>query len=186
MRCVLDHPSQDPPNRCGDSLHTNKPLETAAQLRYTSKTLHVREADAMRRDVRAGRRSTIGNRVCPKRVSGVRIPSSPPDLSREPRPGSLGYGAPLGGASPLRRGGRVVECGGLENRFTGAPGDEGSNPSSSAIFGSDILPYPGPFLSVYAGAGVVANAIRSTEPLFAAALPPIRHYSALCYGVCFC
>ena len=67
---------------------------------------------------------------------------------------------------PLRRGGRVVECGGLENRFTGAPGDEGSNPSSSAIFGSDILPYPGPFLSVYAGAGVVANAIRSTEPLF--------------------
>ena len=39
---------------------------------------------------------------------------------------------PLGGASPLRRGGRVVECGGLENRFTGAPGDEGSNPSSSA------------------------------------------------------
>ena len=164
MRCVLDHPSQDPPNRCGESLHTKKPLETAAQLRYTSKTLHVREADAMRRDVRAGRRSTIGNRVCPKRVSGV----------------------PLGGASPLRRGGRVVECGGLENRFTGAPGDEGSNPSSSAIFGSDILPYPGPFLSVYAGAGVVANAIRSTEPLFAAALPPIRHYSALCYGVCFC
>ena len=93
---------------------------------------------------------------------------------------------PFAGASPLRRGGRVVECGGLENRFTGAPGDEGSNPSSSAIFGSDILPYPGPFLSVYAGAGVVANAIRSTEPLFAAALPPIRHYSALCYGVCFC
>ena len=34
---------------------------------------------------------------------------------------------------PMRRGGRVVECGGLENRFTGNPGDEGSNPSSSAI-----------------------------------------------------
>ncbi len=33
---------------------------------------------------------------------------------------------------PMRRGGRVVECGGLENRFTGIPGDEGSNPSSSA------------------------------------------------------
>ena len=32
----------------------------------------------------------------------------------------------------MRRGGRVVECGGLENRFTGNPGDEGSNPSSSA------------------------------------------------------
>ena len=75
----MDHPSQDPPNRCGESLHTKKPLETAAQLRYTSKTLHVREADAMRRDVRAGRRSTIGNRVCPKRVSGVRIPISPPE-----------------------------------------------------------------------------------------------------------
>ena len=183
MRCVLDHPSQDPPNRCGESLHTKKPLETAAQLRYTSKTLHVREADAMRRDVRAGRRSTIGNRVCPKRVSGVRIPISPPEKVTR-------FGAfHISGAQalhPMRRGGRVVECGGLENRFTGAPGDEGSNPSSSAIFGSDILPYPGPFLSVYAGAGVVANAIRSTEPLFAAALPPIRHYSALCYGVCFC
>ena len=33
---------------------------------------------------------------------------------------------------PTRRGGRVVECGGLENRFTRNPGDEGSNPSSSA------------------------------------------------------
>ena len=179
----MDHPSQDPPNRCGESLHTKKPLETAAQLRYTSKTLHVREADAMRRDVRAGRRSTIGNRVCPKRVSGVRIPISPPEKVTR-------FGAfHISGAQaphPMRRGGRVVECGGLENRFTGAPGDEGSNPSSSAIFGSDILPYPGPFLSVYAGAGVVANAIRSTEPLFAAALPPTRHYSALCYGVCFC
>ncbi len=28
----------------------------------------------------------------------------------------------------------MVECGGLENRFTGNPGDEGSNPSSSASF----------------------------------------------------
>ena len=33
------------------------------------------------RDVRAGRRSTIGNRVCPTRVSGVRIPISPPELT---------------------------------------------------------------------------------------------------------
>ena len=33
---------------------------------------------------------------------------------------------------PMRRGGRVVECGGLENRFTRNPGNEGSNPSSSA------------------------------------------------------
>ena len=37
----------------------------------------------MRRDVRAGRRSTIGNRVYPKRVSGVQIPVSPP-LSQPP------------------------------------------------------------------------------------------------------
>ena len=37
-------------------------------------------------------------------------------------------------AHPMRRGGRVVECGGLENRFTGIPGDEGSNPSSSASY----------------------------------------------------
>ena len=28
----------------------------------------------------------------------------------------------------------MVECGGLENRFTRNPGDEGSNPSSSASF----------------------------------------------------
>ena len=32
----------------------------------------------------------------------------------------------------MRRGGRVVECGGLENRPTGNPGDEGSNPFLSA------------------------------------------------------
>src|SRR5918997_6382649 len=31
-----------------------------------------------------------------------------------------------------RRGGRVVECGGLENRYVGNPGVEGSNPSLSA------------------------------------------------------
>ncbi len=28
----------------------------------------------------------------------------------------------------------MVECGGLENRFAGTPGNEGSNPSSSAMF----------------------------------------------------
>ena len=31
-----------------------------------------------------------------------------------------------------RRGGRAVECGGLENRFTGQPGNQGSNPCLSA------------------------------------------------------
>ena len=32
----------------------------------------------------------------------------------------------------LRRGGRVVECGGLENRLARNPGHGGSNPPSSA------------------------------------------------------
>ena len=35
-----------------------------------------------------------------------------------------------------RRGGRVVECGGLENRYVGNPGVEGSNPSLSAAVDS--------------------------------------------------
>lgn len=42
--------------------------------------------------------------------------------------------APNRATRPMRRGGRVVECGGLENRFTRNPGNEGSNPSSSASF----------------------------------------------------
>ena len=33
-----------------------------------------------------------------------------------------------------RKGGRAAECGGLENRFTGDPGDQGSNPCPSASF----------------------------------------------------
>src|SRR3954447_21538694 len=40
-----------------------------------------------------------------------------------------------------RRGGRAVECGGLENRFAGSPGDEGSNPSPSA---SPVPPFVTP------------------------------------------
>jgi hypothetical protein len=36
-------------------------------------------------------------------------------------------------AATSRRGGRVVECGGLENRLAGIPRYEGSNPSLSAI-----------------------------------------------------
>jgi hypothetical protein len=32
-----------------------------------------------------------------------------------------------------RRGGRVVECGGLENRYVGYPGVGGSNPPLSAL-----------------------------------------------------
>ena len=39
----------------------------------------------------------------------------------------------------------MVECGGLENRFTRNPGNEGSNPSSSAIY-IETLASPGVFL----------------------------------------
>ena len=57
------------------------PLVSAGRLRYTTYLLHRRlrrSACKQRRGVRAGRRSTIGNRVCAKSVSGVRIPASPP------------------------------------------------------------------------------------------------------------
>lgn len=50
-------------------------------LRYTSMLL-LRSIVYVWRDVRAGRRSTIGNRVCAKSASGVRIPISPPDVAR--------------------------------------------------------------------------------------------------------
>ena len=56
-----------------------------------------------------------------------RILGSNPRLSARQTRGVL-----RGAASPLRRGGRVVECGGLENRL-GPRSYEGSNPSSSAI-----------------------------------------------------
>lgn len=35
--------------------------------------------------------------------------------------------------------GRAAECGGLENRFTGTPGNEGSNPSPSARNYHDLI-----------------------------------------------
>ena len=44
--------------------------------------------------------------------------------SRKPEPGS--------NAKPSWKGGRVVECGGLENRLARNPGHGGSNPPSSA------------------------------------------------------
>ena len=46
-------------------------------------------------------------------------------------PASLYSRSRLNGATS-RRGGRVVECGGLENRLGGIPSYEGSNPSLSA------------------------------------------------------
>ena len=39
------------------------------------------------------------------------------------------------GYTLLWRGGRVVECGGLENRYVGNPGVGGSNPPLSALWG---------------------------------------------------
>jgi hypothetical protein len=44
-------------------------------------------------------------------------------------------GAGPGGYTLPRRGGRVVECGGLENRYVGNPGVGGSNPPLSALYG---------------------------------------------------
>jgi hypothetical protein len=44
------------------------------------------------------------------------------------------------GYTQWRRGGRVVECGGLENRYVGNPGVGGSNPPLSAIRASQHAP----------------------------------------------
>jgi hypothetical protein len=42
-------------------------------------------------------------------------------------------GVGVSGYTQERRGGRVVECGGLENRYVGNPGVGGSNPPLSAL-----------------------------------------------------
>ena len=44
-------------------------------------------------------------------------------------------GVGTGRYTQRRRGGRVVECGGLENRYVGNPGVGGSNPPLSARLG---------------------------------------------------
>src|SRR5215217_7588195 len=48
--------------------------------------------------------------------------------------GGVVEGAGPGGYTLPRRGGRVVECGGLENRYVGNPGVGGSNPPLSAFW----------------------------------------------------
>lgn len=77
-----------------------------------------------RRDDRAGRRCTIGNRVCAKSVPRVRIPISPPLKFQRPNSRSRAHRRSTARAGrrgpsrshPTRRGGGVVEkCGGLEN-----------------------------------------------------------------------
>ena len=128
-------------------------------LCYTACSLHEIHAEAPRRDVRAGRRSTIGNRVYAKSVSGVRIPISPP-VNPTPSGVLLRHGSSSGLVqiehrslyqkrsrerflltnsathlvvrSGTWKGGRAAECGGLENRFASNRGNEGSNPSPSA------------------------------------------------------
>ena len=109
----------------------------------------------------SGLRSTIGNRVYAKSVSGVRIPISPP-VNPTPSGVLLRHGSSSGLVqiehrslyqkrsrerflltnsathlvvrSGTWKGGRAAECGGLENRFTGDPGDQGSNPRPSDSF----------------------------------------------------
>ena len=60
----------------------------------------------------------------PKAYLGFESPSLRQKLQKPPFSRGLFF--------TLRRGGRVVECGGLENRLARDPGYEGSNPSSSA------------------------------------------------------
>ena len=60
------------------------------------------QAVSKRRDDRAGRRCTIGNRVYAKSVSGVRIPISPPDNLSAVSHGAFSYdllGRTLGGVA---------------------------------------------------------------------------------------
>ena len=58
------------------------------------------------------------------------------------RGGDAVEGAGLGRYTRLRRGGRAVECGGLENRYVGNPGVGGSNPPLSALLGYRLQQKP--------------------------------------------
>ncbi len=48
-------------------------------------------------------------------------------------------GLEASGYTQWRRGGRVVECGGLENRYVGNPGVGGSNPPLSALIAGQLV-----------------------------------------------
>jgi hypothetical protein len=51
-------------------------------------------------------------------------------------------GVRMSGYTQWRRGGRVVECGGLENRYVGNPGVGGSNPPLSARIAGQLFSTP--------------------------------------------
>src|SRR5450759_1056651 len=61
---------------------------------------------------------------------------------RCPRQGCWVYSRSRPRGSPPRRGGRVVECGSLENCLGGIPSYEGSNPSLSARQMVNVVPEP--------------------------------------------
>ena len=67
-----------------------------------------------------------------KRIWGSNPHLSASDFSKAPVLGAFFFNGPLCGRYIFWKGGRAAECGGLENRFTGTPGNEGSNPSPSA------------------------------------------------------
>src|ERR671914_2487333 len=82
----------------------------------------------------AGRDSWAGNAMI--RAVGINWRSRYTVVRHDRREGDAVEGPGPGGYTLPRRGGRVVECGGLENRYVGNPGVGGSNPPLSAAVGS--------------------------------------------------
>src|SRR5215207_9087394 len=80
----------------------------------------------------AGRGSWAGNEKI--RAVGISWRSGYRVVGHDRGGGDVVEGAGPGGYTLPRRGGRVVECGGLENRYVGNPGVGGSNPPLSALF----------------------------------------------------
>src|SRR5918995_6240320 len=79
----------------------------------------------------AGRGSWAGNAMI--RAVGINWRSRYTVVRHDRREGDAVEGPGPGGYTLPRRGGRVVECGGLENRYVGNPGVGGSNPPLSAF-----------------------------------------------------
>ena len=69
----------------------------------------------------------------------------------------------------------MVECGGLENRFTRNPGNEGSNPSSSASFATSAR-----FAGVFRLKGIhMADRVTETNPTEAPEIPDVLESALL-------